>query len=85
MKTQHHTIVIDAQAAFQTIGVNLDDSPIGGQCLEALKVRLIKSITSELLLQSMMDAAKRPKAMRGQRKPDSQVEPKTGGPTHHEA
>ena len=79
MKQQHHIIEIDAHAAFEKIGVNLDLSPIGGQSVAALKARLLGSITQELLLGSMMDAAKRPKAKRGQSKSDAPEESKPEG------
>jgi len=78
MKTQHYKIEIDALAAFRKIGVSLDESPIGEPCVEALKERLVRLITPELLLQSMMDAAKRPKSKRGLRKSDA-VETQPGG------
>lgn len=75
MKTQPHTVEIDALAAFKKIGVHLEDSPIGAQCVAAFKAKLIASITTDLLLQSMMDANKRPKkSTRGSRKSDSASE-----------
>ena len=79
MKTQHQTIEIDAHAAFKQIGVSLEESPIGEACVEALKERLFKSINTQLLLQCMLDAAKRPKSKRGERKSDAAVEPQPGG------
>lgn len=76
---QQHKIEIDAHAAFEKIGVNLDISPIGDQSVEALKARLLGSVTQELLLLSMMDAAKRPKTKRSQQKSDTSEETKPGG------
>jgi hypothetical protein len=86
MTTQHHKIEIDAHAAFRKIGVNLDDSPIGGQCVDSLRQHLTRLITTELLIASLSDAAKHKKARRSKQNPVApQVEPKTGGNTHHEA
>ena len=86
MQAQHHKIEIDAHAAFRKIGVNLDDSPIGGQCVDSLRQQLNRLITTELLIASLRDAAKHKKERRyKQNTAAPQVEPKTGGPTHHEA
>ena len=85
MQTHPYNIEIDAQAAFQKIGVSLDQSPIGAPCVEALEERLIKLITAELLLQSMMAAAKRTKSKRGQHKPEPAAETKPGGTTELQA
>ena len=85
MQKHPYTIEIDAQAAFRQIGVNLEQSPIGAPCVEALEERLIKSITASLLLMSMMDAAKRPKSKRGQHKPEPAAETKQGGTTELQA
>jgi hypothetical protein len=79
MKTQHYTIEIDAHAAFKNIGVSLEESPIGDACVGALKDKLIKSVTTDLLLQSMMDAAKGPKSKRSQRKSDAVAKIQPGG------
>ena len=79
MKTHPYTIEIDAQAAYKQIGVNLEQSPIGADCVVALQDRLLKMITASLLLQGMMDAAKRPKSKRGQHKPEPAAETKQGG------
>jgi hypothetical protein len=86
MKTRHHKIEIDALAAFRKIGVNLDDSPIGGRCVDSLRQQLNRLITTELLIASLRDAAKHKKERPGKQNPVAQqVEPKTGGPAHHEA
>lgn len=83
MKTQHQTIEIDARAAFKRIGVNLDDSPIAGQCVDCLHELLNRLITTDLLIASLSGAAKHKKARRSkQGAVPSQVEPKTGGATH---
>jgi len=75
MKRQSQIVEIDALAAFKKIGVHLEDSPIGSQCAEAFKAQLLAAITTELLLQSIMDANKRPKKFnRGCRKSDSASE-----------
>jgi hypothetical protein len=79
MKAQHQKIEIDAHAAFKNIGISLEVSPIGYPCVEVLKEKLIKSITTDLLLQSMMDAAKGPKSKRGQRKSDAVAKIQSGG------
>lgn len=80
MKTQPHIVEIDALAAFKKIGIHLQDSPIGAQCVEAFKAKLIASITTDLLLQSMMDANKRQKkSTPGSRKSDSTSEAGTEG------
>jgi len=83
MKTQHQTIEIDARAAFKRIGVNLDDSPIAGQCVDCLHELLNRLITTDLLIASLSGAANHKKARRSkQGAVPSQVEPKTGGATH---
>lgn len=79
MKTQHYKIEIDAHAAYKKIGVSLEESPIGDACVGALKEKLIKSITTDLLLQSMMEAAKGPKSKRGQGKSDAVAKIQSGG------
>jgi hypothetical protein len=86
MKTQHHIIEIDAHAVYKKIGVNLDESPIGDQCVDSLRQQLNRLITTELLIASLRDAAKHKKERPGKQNPVAQqVEPKTGGATHHES
>ena len=64
MKAPNYIIQIDAREAYKRIGVHLDDSPIGTQCVEALLKLLLRKITEELLIESLTDASKRRKPRR---------------------
>ncbi|MEI6607554.1 MAG: hypothetical protein WCP35_19780 [Verrucomicrobiota bacterium] len=86
MQAQHHKIEIDAHAAFRKIGINLDGSPIGAQCVDSLRKHLTRLITTELLIASLRDASKMTRTRRGKPSPVApQGEPQTEGGTSHES
>ena len=68
MKAPNHNIVIDAQAAFTKLGVDLSISPIADHCVTALQKHLIRCITQELLIAALTDAGRASKSRRGPKK-----------------
>lgn len=68
MTAQKHKIEIDAHAAYMKLGVNLQISPIAEKCVESLRRRLERSITTGLLADALGDAVHAGKPRRGPKK-----------------
>lgn len=65
MKAPNYIIQIDAREAYKRIGVHVDASPIGAQCVESLRNQLQKLVTQDLLIASLKDATKHRKPRSG--------------------
>lgn len=82
MKAPNHKIEIDAHAAFMKLGVNLQVSPIADKCVESLRRRLERLITTGMLVDALGDAAHAGKSRRGPKKSGSTGETQQEGPTN---
>jgi hypothetical protein len=71
MKAPKYKIEIDAQEAFKKLGVDLTISPLAEKCLESLRRRLERLITTGLLVDALGDAAHAGKSRRGPKKSGS--------------
>ncbi|MCP5542949.1 MAG: hypothetical protein H7A49_03470 [Akkermansiaceae bacterium] len=71
MTAPKYKIEIDAQAAFKKLGVDLQICPIADKCVESLRRRLERLITTGLLFDALGDAAHAGKPRRGRKKSGS--------------
>lgn len=87
MKTTKHIIEIDAREAFMKIGLRLDESPIGAECVQSLKSYLNRSLTIDVVIGCLSDVTKKSiRPRRGKKTTEKTVaETPTGGATRHEA
>jgi hypothetical protein len=79
MKAPNYKIEFDAQEAFKILGVDLRISPLAEKCVESLRRRLERLITTDLLVDALGDAAHAGKSRRGPKKSGATGEPKKEG------
>lgn len=81
MKTTPHTIEIDAQAAFRSIGVDFKINPFAKECTAALKELIEESINAQMLATALAVAAggKRKRRRKSSTQPSASSVPQTGG------
>ena len=58
------TIEIDVAPLYREIGVDLNESVLAPGCLAALRTRLTRILTRQVLLEAMLEASKPPKRIR---------------------
>lgn len=61
---QTTSIEIDVASLYQDIGVDLTESSLAPGCLAAIKSRLLRMVTKQMLIEAMLDASKPPKRIR---------------------
>ncbi len=87
MKATKHIIEIDAREAFNKIGLKLDESPIGTECLQSLKSYLMGLLTIDVVIGCLSDVTKKSiRPRRGKKTSEKPAaETSTGGETRREA